>query len=549
MGKTREKFLGMERDLAKELLRLWRETCAKALKEIFRDLPAFTSKEAMELLHQSLADLLGPAFGNSPEAQSLMKWGVKRAYRAAKSEFIMPVPEKGKASPTLSLPDHRAINVLTRHNCFWLGQRYGNAIGPKISELTQKALDDGLGRDELAESLRYTLGEAAPGGYTYWDVVASAAIVRARSFGALSGMEEAGITEYEILAMGDERMCPICGAMNGRTFSVAKTREVVNRVLDISDPEKFKAAMPWQTKTPKGKSNADLLASGQSLPPFHGRCRCTLVVVAETEATVEPPKSKDEIAEITARLKELRTEAERLKREYEYVKGQADVAANEPDATIRDVYAKKRDKAQQKWQDAQQALDDAISDAAKKGYFASGLKRIEGEHTPDQDLAAVNPNYSTGKKEWRQNCQRCVITYEARRRGYDVEALPCMDLSLDDLAYMDDKTNGWTSVFDKPQLLSCASSTGEGTGEKVREQMKAFGDGARAIVRVGWKTEGAHVFIAEQRGEETVFIDPQSNKKDVSLYFSECKEGETYLMRVDDRGFMENIKKCCKDRK
>ena len=98
-GKTREKFLGMERDLAKELLRLWRETCAAALKEIFRDLPAFTSKEAMELLRQSLADVLGPAFGNSPEAQSLMKWGVKRAYRAAKSEFIMPVPEKDKASP------------------------------------------------------------------------------------------------------------------------------------------------------------------------------------------------------------------------------------------------------------------------------------------------------------------------------------------------------------------------------------------------------------------------------------------------------------------
>lgn len=220
MGKTRDKFLGMERDLAAELLRMWRETCAKALKDIFRDIPAFTSKDAMELLRQSLADTLGPAFGN--------------------------------------------------------------AIGPKISELTQAALEEGLGRDALAELLHQGLGEAAPGGYTYWDVVASSAIVRARSFRAISGMEEAGITEYEILAMGDERMCPICGALNGTIFSVAETRKVINKALDITDPEKFKEAMPWHKGSPLGKSISGLTAGGQSIPPFHGRCRCTLVTASES---------------------------------------------------------------------------------------------------------------------------------------------------------------------------------------------------------------------------------------------------------------------------
>jgi len=281
-GKTREKFLGMERDLARDLLRLWLDTCAKALKGIFQDIPDFTSKEAMELLQQSLADLLGPAFGSSPEAQGVMKWGVQRAYRAAKSQFIMPVPEKGKASPPLSLPDHRAISVLTRHNCFWLGERYGKAIRPKIAKLAQEALDEGLGRDQLAELLRRGLGEAAPGGYTYWDVVASSAIVRARSFGTVSGMEEAGITEYEILAMGDERMCPICGALNGTVFSVAETRKVVNKALDITDPKKFKETMPWHKGSPLGQSISRLTANGQSLPPFHGRCRCTMVVASES---------------------------------------------------------------------------------------------------------------------------------------------------------------------------------------------------------------------------------------------------------------------------
>ena len=63
-------------------------------------------------------------------------------------------------------------------------------------------------------------------------------------------MVEAGITEYEILAMGDERMCPICGELNGQMFSVTETREVIDRMLGISDPDKFKEAMPWHIEPP-----------------------------------------------------------------------------------------------------------------------------------------------------------------------------------------------------------------------------------------------------------------------------------------------------------
>ena len=108
-------------------------------------------------------------------------------------------------------------------------------------------------------------------------------------------MEEAGIAEYEILAMGDERTCPICGEMNGKKFSVAQTREVIDKVLDIKDPEKFKEAMPWQTEPPKNKSESKLAEDGQSLPPFHGRCRCTLVmteIVRESVSAVENNSDK-----------------------------------------------------------------------------------------------------------------------------------------------------------------------------------------------------------------------------------------------------------------
>ena len=250
--KTADEDLKLERKLAAELIKNWRDSYNDALRDMFDLLPENISQDAIKVIEDSLLDALGPAFGNSKAVRGQINKFITEAYSKAKKKF--------HAEGSLSLADKRAIQVLSRHNCFWLGEHYGKHISPKIA-------------------VKQELGGVAPEGYSYWDVVSSSALVRARSFGAISGMEAAGIAEYEILATGDERMCPICGEMNGKHFSVAKTREVIDKVLDITDPEEFKAAMPWQTKPPSDKSDAELLDSGQSLPPFHGRCRCTLVMV------------------------------------------------------------------------------------------------------------------------------------------------------------------------------------------------------------------------------------------------------------------------------
>lgn len=53
--------------------------------------------------------------------------------------------------------------------------------------------------------------------------------------------------------------------------------------------------------------------------------------------------------------------------------------------------------------------------------------------------------------------------------------------------------------------------------------MLEYGNGTRVIVRVQWQDKiggGGHVFIAEQVGNNTIFIDPQTGKKDCSYYFS-----------------------------
>lgn len=196
---------------------------------------------------------------------------------------------------------------------------------------------------------------------------------------------------------------------------------------------------------------------------------------------------------------------------------------------------------------------DALSGTAKaqRGKHASPFSKIKGEHTREQDAMATNPNFKPNDPLWGKNCQRCVSAYEARRRGYDVTALPRVVDGSDRLQYMRDP-KGWPQVYKDPELIKCASNSGIGTMGKVESKMAAWGDGARAIVRVQWQDKyggGGHVFVAEQVNGRTVFIDPQSGTMDCSSHFALVKKNQTFVMRVDDREFTDLLFECCKEAK
>lgn len=288
----KDAFKAMERALATGLRRKWRERWTKALREALENVDTKNpSEDDLKLIEDLLADRMGPSWGESDDVKRMVKKSMQQAYKAAK---------KAWSQASLNLVDKRAIFSMTYHNCYWLGRHYGEHIGPKIAEVGSKAIAAGLGRKALAKELKSTLGGVAPKDYQYWDVVSSAALVRSRSFGALSGMSEAGITEYKVYAMGDERMCPICGEMHGRTFSVRSAVSRMESAIGIKDPEEFKAAFPWQKEPPVGVSNSALAEAGMSMPPFHGRCRCIV-----TTSTVSTPSDEQ-------RFSRRRSEGDRL---------------------------------------------------------------------------------------------------------------------------------------------------------------------------------------------------------------------------------------------
>ena len=203
------------------------------------------------------------------------------------------------------------------------------------------------------------------------------------------------------------------------------------------------------------------------------------------------------------------------------------------------------------------------------------MKALGVAHTSKPiDLKSVNPEYqlpydatysfdkdkrNAARAELRKrglrndaftyNCQRCVPTWEATRRGYPVTVCP-----------YDADSNGpnlacgrfATSMWKDEQRVSFHNTAKKPFRKNVEEQMAAWGDGARAEVRVAWKgAKGSgHVFVAEQVNGKTVFIDPQSGKTNYNPFDEIATRGywadAHWLLRIDTNQFTDVAKRCFK---
>ena len=155
----------------------------------------------------------------------------------------------------------------------------------------------------------------------------------------------------------------------------------------------------------------------------------------------------------------------------------------------------------------------------------------------------ANPHYYEGV-EYQINCQRCIYAYEMQRRGYDVEALP--NFRQDNLSQTY-AADGWPKVMDGTTLIDMP---GRKTIKAMVERMSQWGDGARAVVDVVWKgKKSGHVFIAEQQGIATVFLDPQTGQNiDIHQYMDAAIKKYTKLARIDNLKPTALIEKCVKRR-
>lgn len=186
-----------------------------------------------------------------------------------------------------------------------------------------------------------------------------------------------------------------------------------------------------------------------------------------------------------------------------------------------------------------------------------GAKQGNAMSRQEANGGKVNPNVDRGGG-YHQNCQSCVVAYEARLRGYDVQAKPLGD-DPTQRALMRNPQLAW----EDPKTGRLASSIGGGdsitTPQKCREWMeKAVEPGARYALENVWKGRGttAHIISCDKDSSGNLrFYDPQSGKtyqgSDIDSYLSRCKyEANVWgtkvnvsprLTRIDNMAFNTDV--------
>lgn len=342
--------------------------------------------------------------------------------------------------------------------------------------------------------------------------------------------KELDVEQFEVLATLDSITSEICRKMDGQYFPMSQ----------------------WEV--------------GVTAPPFHVRCRTTTIPYFDDEfdaigrraarnekgktyyvsgdmtykdwkeSFVDGDRSglqeiksddtmelKNKIADADSQITDLKKQFSDITEGYSYddwfkdfqsiEEGYGDITeADEPDVV--------------KLKDISQKLKDLIQ---KKAQWKSQLPVLGGQGTPlsiADALKGANPKFASGT-QYAVNCQRCVQTYELRRRGYDVEALP------------KPKKNN-TIVWGNECFVDSSGNTPSFTFNQrekdIRSVLANAPDGSRHIIYTAWKnSRSAHVFIAEKENGIIRFVDPQTNKDNVEDYFSLGKEGKFGILRVDDK--------------
>lgn len=233
--------------------------------------------------------------------------GRKKALRRTSASLQYDVPNYTEQSapvakatygvePSFDLADKAAMEALKDHQLFWIGDHYETGVSSGVADTARKVMVEAGGnevkagklmREKMAKELAHV---ATPKGFhgtdkQYFEMLTANAATVARAHGQMRSFMDIGVSKYQIVNPGDERTCPVCKEMDGRVFLVKEGAGTMHKELAAKTPDDVRKAHPWTSakglkSVIGGKSGAAassaLSSAGLNLPPFHGRCRCTV---------------------------------------------------------------------------------------------------------------------------------------------------------------------------------------------------------------------------------------------------------------------------------
>lgn len=164
-----------------------------------------------------------------------------------------------------------------------------------------------------------------------------------------------------------------------------------------------------------------------------------------------------------------------------------------------------------------------------------------------EDFNQVNPNYRRDPygRHWQVNCSHVVTTYEFRRRGFKVQAMPRPGgIGRTDSDWLGDRwmnANGTSAVSEHVPSL-----------DALRHVVDTeWPEGGRGVMTMVWKTGGGHVINIEKVGGRMILVDAQVGKRYLTkenqkalfdrIEYSDLREYglgryyKTFYVRMDDK--------------
>lgn len=166
--------------------------------------------------------------------------------------------------------------------------------------------------------------------------------------------------------------------------------------------------------------------------------------------------------------------------------------------------------------------------------------------SPEEDIKRVNPQFNDLDAGTKNNCVLCSVTYELRKRGYDVQA------NRADEGYgMSDLSRWYKDVTVTPLHNSLNDEGKVIDSHRIEEdfeyRVKQQGEGASGILWVEWNKNGsAHAMHYEYRDGKIYINDPQTG----TIYDNPHKvlkmTSGASIIRLDDKEVnWDGVKECC----
>lgn len=269
---------------------------SRAANLALKDIPAKVLPQITGTINMSLTDTVGKT---KVSASATYGWAINTAFDAV---------------------DQNMVNAMSRLGS-WVLDEYGNRAAMFTSgaqQIIQQGLADGLRNKDIARDLK-ALGDRTTGARSlrYWNLVATNASNRARGFGHLRSMDDAGVQNYIYSAILDERTSLQCRALDGTVFPVSTGLKAYSdlELATQGDPQAAEKFMPFVKQRSLGGGNYELFveppgsartviaeaigsavgvadvrgtfqnvlspgqlaAAGVTVPPIHHACRSTIL--------------------------------------------------------------------------------------------------------------------------------------------------------------------------------------------------------------------------------------------------------------------------------